>query len=395
MLKNLMYQKYYTLFLKAQNEHQHFAAHSHHYWPDVTREATIEYWDDSAKFVDHKWEKIFNEKLPQTQKLIAEILNISSSENITFAPNTHELLFRLISSLDWNKKDKIQILTTDSEFYSFERQIRRLQELPYFEIHFVQTEPLSDFNQRFLNKIQSQKWDMVFFSHVFFNSGAVFKDYEKAVRATNPEALVVMDAYHGFMAVPTDLKSVEDRLYYIAGSYKYAQGGEGCCFLISPKNQLRPFYTGWFANMNGLSNFQKEVGYSNDGYRLAGSTMDYTALYRLHSSLELFKKEKISVPQIHQHIQKMQKIFLEKIGSMEKCPLKKENLIINDLNHHGHFLTFELKSTEMATGLVEHLRKNKIICDSRKNRIRFGFGLYQTENMDLSALNVGSAFDFL
>jgi hypothetical protein len=36
----------------------HFAAHSHHFWPDVSREAQLEYWDDCAKLSDEKWEKV-------------------------------------------------------------------------------------------------------------------------------------------------------------------------------------------------------------------------------------------------------------------------------------------------------------------------------------------------
>ena len=58
-----MYKKYYSRFIEANKNLQHYACHSHHYWPDVTREATIQYWDDSAKYVDDKWDYIFSEKI--------------------------------------------------------------------------------------------------------------------------------------------------------------------------------------------------------------------------------------------------------------------------------------------------------------------------------------------
>jgi hypothetical protein len=33
------------------------------------------------------------------------------------------------------------------------------------------------------------------------------------------EALVVIDGYHGFLALPTDLSKIEDRVFYLAGGY--------------------------------------------------------------------------------------------------------------------------------------------------------------------------------
>ena len=102
-----MYKKYYSRFLQANLDVQHFASHSHHYWPDITREAQLEYWDDSAKYVDDKWAHFFTHKIPSTQKLIAENLNLTHPEQITFASNTHELLFRVLTCLDFSKKVKI------------------------------------------------------------------------------------------------------------------------------------------------------------------------------------------------------------------------------------------------------------------------------------------------
>lgn len=146
-----MYKKYYKLFLEANAGIQHYASHSHHYWPDITREAMLEYWDDSAKFVDDKWNHIFSKKVPGTQKLIADILNLSDPAQIVFAPNTHELVYRLLSCFDPRKK--ISILTSDSEFYSFDRQVNRMSEADLVEVEKIQTLPFDNFEERFIEKI--------------------------------------------------------------------------------------------------------------------------------------------------------------------------------------------------------------------------------------------------
>ncbi len=381
-----MYKKYYQLFLKANSGIQHYASHSHHYWPDITREAMLEYWDDSARLVDDKWDYIFEKKVPETQKLIADILNISNPEQIAFAPNTHEFVYRLLSCFDPRKK--ISILTTDSEFYSFDRQVNRLSEEHIVGIEKVPTLPFDNFEERFINKIKSHSYDMIFFSHVFFNSGMVVKNLKRIVEAVkDSQTMIVIDGYHGFMAFPTDLSELESRVFYMAGSYKYAQGGEGCCFLHVPKSSKhRPLYTGWFAGFSDLSRNDGSVNYSDDGMRFAGSTMDFSPLYRLNAALNLFKNENITVDKIHSHIQKLQKNFRDHLLTIDHHYLLEKNILSVDYNHHGHFLTFAMPSPEHSKKLHDELRSHKIMTDYRASRLRFGFGLYQENCIDLSAL---------
>ena len=381
-----MYKKYYSQFLTANPHIQHYASHSHHYWPDVTREAGIQYWDDSAKLIDDKWGHIFGKKIPAVQKLIAEILNLSNPSQIVFAPNTHELVYRLLSCFDPGKK--ISILTTDSEFYSFDRQINRLAEDKIVTVEKITTHPFDDFESRFISKINENHYDMIFFSHVFFNSGMAVKDLKKIVESVKEtNTMIVIDGYHGFMALPTDLKEIENRIFYIAGSYKYAQGGEGCCFLYSPPNSnQRPLYTGWFAGFDSLATDGGNTGYSRDGYRFAGSTMDFSALYRLEAVLNLFKSEGLTVAKIHAHIQKLQKNFREHLLEIDHHFLTEKNILSVDYNYHGHFLTFAMPSPEHAKVLHDELRAINIWTDFRGSRLRFGFGIYQNECIDLRAL---------
>jgi selenocysteine lyase/cysteine desulfurase len=381
-----MYKKYYSKFLEANSNVQHYACHSHHYWPDVTREAAIKYWDDSATYVDDKWTHIFSRRIPNTQKLIADVLNLSHPEQIVFAPNTHELVYRLLSCFRPDKK--IKILSSDSEFYSFDRQVNRLAEENIIEIEKVSTHPFDNFETRILDLISKNDYDMIFLSHVFFNSGMILKDLGKIIRAVkNPETMIVIDGYHGFMAVPTDLKPFEDRIFYIAGAYKYAQGGEGCCFMASPKKTShKPLYTGWFAGFSELASNGGNTAYSNDGYRFAGSTMDFTALYRLEATLTLFKNEGLTTEVIHEYIQKLQKNFRNHLLEIDHPLLCEKNIVSVDYSNHGHFFAFALPSPEHTKKLHDELRARHIWTDYRGSRLRFGFGIYQDECIDLSML---------
>lgn len=381
-----MYKKYYTHFINANPGKQHYACHSHHYWPDVTREATIQYWDDAAKFVDDKWDYIFGEKIPTVQRHIAKALNLSHPEQIAFAPNTHEFVGRILSCFE--HKAVIKVVTTDSEFYSFDRQINRLIEADKVDVVKVPSMPFETFEERMIDAIEAHGPDLVFFSHVFFNSGVVVTDLERIVNTVkNPETLVVIDGYHGFMAIPTDLSKIENRIFYIAGSYKYAQGGEGNCFLYSPKgSQLRPLHTGWFAGFGNLAKDGGNTGYSDDGYRFAGSTMDFAALYRLEAVFKLFESLNLDVTAIHNIIKRQQANFIQHIASLNHPLLKEENILVNDWSHHGHFITFNMPDDATTAEMHDLLKENGVLTDYRGNRLRFGFAIYHEDCIDLSFL---------
>ncbi|MFN9069186.1 MAG: aminotransferase class V-fold PLP-dependent enzyme, partial [Bdellovibrionales bacterium] len=292
------------------------------------------------------------------------------------------LLVRLLSCLDFNKRPKI--LTTDSEFYSFERQIRRLEEDSLVDVHRVKTQDLQNFETELLNQLQSQDWDLVFISHVFFNSGVATRQLEKLTSQLAPKTIFVLDGYHSFFALPVDLSHLGEKIYFMAGGYKYAQSGEGCCFLTLPKNcKLRPRITGWFADMAGLENYQSGVNYSEDGYRFAGATMDYSAMYRMRAVLKLFNRNQITIDQIHDYVQKQQQLFLEQLEQAQLSKLNLNQLVWRgDLKDHGHFLTFDLGTAENCQKTYQELLSKKIMTDYRKTRLRFGFAMYHNGPYD-------------
>src|SRR5262249_26725551 len=217
----------------------HFAAHSHHLWPDVTRDAVLAAWDDAARLVDRKWDHMLGHVVPKAQAHVARILGLSHPAQIAFAPNTHELVMRIVSCFDPGKP--LRILTTDGEFMSFARQAARLEEEPRVRVTRVPAEPLATFAARFRAAVAGGAHELVYFSQVFFNSGFAVLDLAGIVSAVpDPDTLVVIDGYHGFCAVPTSLRATESRAFYLAGGYKYAQSGEGVCFLHRPEGTRLP-----------------------------------------------------------------------------------------------------------------------------------------------------------
>lgn len=121
--------------------------------------------------------------------------------------------------------------------------------------------------------------------------------------------------------------------------------------------------------------------------RFAGSTMDFSALYRLESVLNLYAEIQLTVDHIHHYIQKLQKAFLQQLEEIGHPELNSNNLLMTNPAHHGHFLTFRLSCADKVQTLHRVLKQRGIITDARGDRLRFGFALYQNpEEFDLSAL---------
>ena len=95
---------------------------------------------------DLKWEKVFGEIVPAVQAQIARLLNLGDLASLAFGPNTHGFLLRLLSCLPTDRP--LKVLTTDSEFHSLTRQVRRLEEDGLAHVTWVPSVPFADFPDR-------------------------------------------------------------------------------------------------------------------------------------------------------------------------------------------------------------------------------------------------------
>ncbi len=359
----------FSRFLEADPKRLHFAAHSHHPWPDVSFDAHNRAWLDAAEMADDKWDHIFGTVIPRTTERIAKVLDLESGATLTFAPNTHELLVRLFSCFD----PPVRMLSTGSEFHSFTRQSRRWEEEGLAIVDRVPTEPFETFAERFTAEARSGVHDLIYVSQVFFDSGFVVPELDRIVSSVSEErSFFVIDGYHGFMAMPTDLGSIQDRAFYIAGGYKYAMSGEGVCFLHSPPGYgPRPVDTGWYAGFGQLeTGVGRDVGYAEDGSRFAGATYDPSGVYRMDAVLGWLADRRVGAHEIHQHAHGLQKRFLA--GDVLPGELTPGPSL-----GRGNFLTFETKD---AADVYHRLHDEGVITDYRGDRLRIGFGVYQDDD---------------
>lgn len=369
---------YFSEFRGADPARIHLAAHSHHFWPDAACRGHRRALEDAARLADKKWEIVFGALMPRVQRGIAGILALPDPASIAVAPNTHDFVRRLLSALP--VRATARILTSDSEFHSFTRQIARLEEDGLVAVERIAAEPFASFPQRFASAARRGGHDLVYVSQVFFNSAATcgpLDDIAGAVRDSN--ALLVFDGYHGFMALPTDLAANAGRAFYLAGGYKYAMAGEGVCFMHCPPGFApRPRDTGWFAAFGALGGKgDGSVAYGSDGTRFMGATFDPSGLYRLAGVFDWMDEIGLTVEAIHAHVLALQDVFLAAVARAKVRALGAARLVtpVAAGAARGHFLTFELAG---AQALHDRFARANIVTDVRGERIRFGFGCYHT-----------------
>jgi len=364
--------------LALDPERLHFAAHSHHLWPDASFDGQVRAWVEANHFADRKWDLVFGDVIPEAQRHVAAELGLTDPETVVFAPNTHDFLIRIFSG--WETKP-VRILTTDGEFHAFRRQAERWEESGEAVVTRVPLEPFETFDARFAAAAKAGGHDVIFVSQVFFKTGQAIGCIDDLAALARPEGpWVVVDGYHGFMATPTDLSAVADRIFYVSGGYKYAMTGEGAGLLHAPPGFCeRPVVTGWFAEFGNLMGPPEGVRYRADAGRFWGATFDATPLYRFNGVRRMLDEQGLTTRDISAHADRLSARFAAALAAGD-CGAPGEATVLNpiagDNAPRARFLA--LKHRDAQAWRARLLEAN-VVTDVRDDVIRFGFGLYQTD----------------
>lgn len=360
--------------LAAAPDRLHFAAHSHHLWPDASYVGQIAAWQDAARLADRKWDRVMGELWPAAQAHVASELNLPDPDTIVFASNTHDLLIRIVSAI---AQRPVRILATDGEFHSFRRQAARWVEAGEAVVETVAAGPL--LAERMAAAATAFSPHLVVASHVAFGSGAILPDLAPLADLAAPAGpWVLIDGYHGFMAIDTDLSAHADRLFYTSGGYKYAMAGEGVGFLHCPPGFApRPVLTGWYAEFDDLAAPPGAIGYAPDARRFLGATFDPSGLYRFVAVRDMLASEGLDTAAISAHCAALKAQFQTGLSATPLASATIVNPSVGPMEPQARFLALRHPDApRWQSALIDH----DVITDVRGDVLRIGFGLYQTSS---------------
>ena len=373
----MSFKELFSRSLSADPGRLHFAAHSHHLWPDASFDGQVEAWNDAARLADRKWDRIMGEVWPEAQAEVAAELGSGAPDAVVFSSNTHDFLIRLVTAAPRRGPGPLRVLTSDGEFHSARRQLGRWAEEGWIALDQVATEPFDNFSDRFIEAARAGEHDFIMVSQVLFGSGRIFDRVDELASLARPDGpWVVIDGYHAFMALHRPFGETAARTaFYLGGGYKYAMAGEGCAFMHAPPSfSPRPPITGWFAEFEDLSLPPGTVGYAKDATRFLGATFDSSGLYRFTAVRRMLADHDLNTARISAHVEALQRKLLDVLAS---TPLADAELL-NPLDgaSHARFLAFR---SPHAQRWYAGFKAQNCITDVRGDVLRIGFGIYQDD----------------
>ncbi|MAO66260.1 MAG: hypothetical protein CL666_14790 [Balneola sp.] len=360
-----------------------FTGHSHQAWPDVARDGQTEYFDVCAREVDNKWEAAAE----KTEILRNYLRDFYDDPDGLYCreESTHILFVSWMSSLDLKNKPKI--ITTDREFHSLFRQLKRFEE-EGLEFVQVPVQPDNTFAERIIGEMDEQT-SAVMLSRVYFETCLINTHLTEIAAAARKKGIpVLIDDYHGTNVVPLSVREagLED-CFILIGGYKYLQWGEANCFLRFPKDcDYRPAITGWFAAFSSLDKPRNDdpVEYDNGNQRFASATYDPSSQFRAAKVVEFFQEQGLTPDVLREQYKAqvglLRERFLSKNFDHSIIKLTHEE----PLEKNGGFLSL---TSPHARDIRARLLDNGVFTDARGEILRFGPAPYITTSQIEQAID--------
>jgi kynureninase len=378
---------HYTRFRVA--ERLLLSGHSHQAWPDVAFDGHVEAFDDAARHVDEKWGRAFA-KADEVRAGFRALLGDPDAE-IALGVSTHELVIRLLSSLDLRARPRI--VSTDGEFHTLRRQLARLSEAG-LDVVRVTARPVDTLAARLADAVD-ERTSAVLVSAVLFETGHIVGGLEALARAcAHAGAEIVVDAYHALGAVPFALHEQGlGSAWVLGGGYKYLQLGEGNCFLRLPAHaeELRPAITGWYAEFGALAaeHDPSRVAYGRGAERFAGATYDPTSHYRAARVFAFFQEQGLTPERLRASYRRQIDLLaagFDALGIDDAIVTRDRAL---DLDRVGGFLALH---SPHAGELQRALSERGMLTDSRGPWLRLGPAPYLSdEQLETAIALLGEA----
>jgi kynureninase len=354
------------------------SGHSHQAWPDVARDGLDEAFDDAAAAVDEKWARAFA-RADEVRASYRSLLG-DPDGHIGLGLNTHDLVVKFLSGLDWRRSTRPRLVTTDGEFHSLRRQLARLAE-ECVTVERVPAEPVDTLAERLADAIDDDTL-AVSVSAVLFETARIVPHLGDLAAACADQGVeLLVDAYHALGCVPFPSPALGLTTAWVTGGgYKYLQLGEGNAFLRLPAHgaEMRPVVTGWFAEFTALSNDERPdlVPYGPGGDRFASGTYDPASNYRAARVIRFWDDHGLTPELLRASYQHQLQVLATAFDTLD-LP---DELVTRDrttpLASYAGFLSL---SSPHAAQLRAELLAHGVYTDHRGHRLRLGPAPYLTD----------------
>jgi kynureninase len=211
--------------------------------------------------------------------------------------------------------------------------------------------------------------DLLVLSYVFFATGQIMPCLSEIIRQAHQRGiLVLVDAYHAAGVIPFSFQELQAD-FMVGGSYKYARGGPGACWLAVSDQCLeerRTLDTGWFAKKDPFKYARPEAPEFGEAW--LESTPPVLTMYQARAGLELLLE--LGVGRLRDYNLKQQAILREAFEGQGVAYAR------TDPADYGAYTTI---THPKAPEIAERLAQNHVTTDARGATIRFGPDILNSE----------------
>ena len=356
-------------------------------------QAALDAW---YRDMDDAWGPWLDE-LHSFRNNIACLLGVSRADAVVPKTSAGQGLRAVLNALP---SPTPRILTTRGEFDSIDFILktyhhRRRADVTWIEPNAEPDQPPRFRSEGILAALQSQPFDLLVVSPVFYATGQILDDLPRIVAAAHAKkTLVLVDCYHAAGVISLTLESLNAD-FAIGGSYKYTRGGPGACWLMIHPQHLRddghsepPFRTldtGWFAKRDTFK-FQRpeQPLLASGGDAWMKATPAILPLYQAKSGLELT---------LALGVERLRTYTIEQLAFLEAA-LRHHNIPVRrggtGPEHSGAYLLLPHRDT---TAFCDRLKARSVIADARLGHARFAPDVLTTrEELTRAAAIIADTF---
>lgn len=337
---------------------------------DSVREAYSEYLR-GLEFQGSLWEE-WIERLERVRSLLAEVLNVSSSE-VAVTASASAGVAALAGALDFSGK-RNKIVTTDLEFPTI-GQIWHAQECRGAQVLHVEADKANTIPLERFAAVIDDTTRIVSVAHVCYRNGAMI-DLEPIVDLAHSRgATVLIDAYQSVGAIPFDAARLGAD-FVTGGCLKYLLGSPGVGYLYARSDTtggVVPASTGWLAarDISAMDIYSYDP--AADARRFEAGTPAVPALYAAAAGVELMLE--IGIDRTRHHVEgliRQLRSGVESIGG----------IVVTPERSRGPMLAVAA-TDEIA--YVDALAKAGVVVSSRGGNVRISPHCYNTDS-DIEAV---------
>jgi kynureninase len=320
------------------------------------------------------------------RRQVAELLGAASYQQVIPKTSAGQGLRAVLNALSDHGRVP-RVVATRGEFDSCDMILKTYASKGRAEVRWVSPlskDPIEQYSVQNLIAALRQPTDLVLCSQVLFATGQVLTDLPPLVAAAHEVgALVMVDTYHSFGVLPLQWEgpspySLGGADFLIGGSYKYARGGPGACWLaIHPRHllendsisSLTTLDTGWFAKQDPFRYERPEPPQlAAGGDAWLESTPPVLTAYQANAGLQLLRE--IGVGRLQRYnIQQQQQL---------QAACRDRGLAMYEPSDWQQRGAFALLPHPHASDLSQRLLQRGLNTDARAGCVRFGPDLLTT-----------------